>query len=221
MSRGSIENLTAAQINIRSLGWLIPAFDTVTIPNKVHYNKVKAAEGELIAILTSSTIILRDAGSQSIAAGGVGTWIATEWEVGPPGQATGVGKPTYKTAAIFKGVVKKHFKHWFKCSDADSHLESGFQIMKSSHLKALSLTVNKKDPDQTYVIQIYRDPAGTQTLVHDDVVTLPTNARRVIDVTLNLALTADEYGLVIYRKTGTQDKSKFKKVRVEFQFEED
>lgn len=221
MSRGSIENLTVSQINIRSLGWLVPALDTVTIPGGIRYHKIKYAETELGDIINSGAIILRDAVGQTIAAGDVATWIATEWEVGPPGQAIGIGKPTYKSTAIFKGHVKKDLKHWFKNSEDDSHLESGFQIMQASRMKAISVTVNKKDTDQSYAIQLYRDPAGTAVLVHDDVVILPSNSRSVTTIALDLALSVGEYGLVIYRKTGNKDKSRFKKVRVEFQFDVD
>jgi len=221
MSRGSIENLTLSQINIRNLGWLVLALDTVTIPDGVRYHKIKSAEVELEARITNSTVILRDAAGQTIAAGNVATWIATEWEVGPPGQAVGIGKPTYRSTAIFKGHVKKDLKHWFKNSEDDSHLESGFQIMQASHMKAISITVNKADKDQTYAIQLYRDPADTPTLVHDDIVVLPSDSRSATTITLNLALSVGEYGLVIYRKAGNKDKSHFKKVRVEFQFDVD
>lgn len=217
MSYGSIENLLESQINIRKLGWLIQALDTVEIPDEIGHSVMKRAETELQTKVAADTIVIRDSGAQIITSGAIPAWVSETWGVG--GATT--AKASFKSTALFKGEVKKHFKHWFKNSDDDSHLESGFQIMRNSHLKALALTVNKRDNHQTYAIQIYSDPAGTPVLIHDDVVTLTTNTRMVQNVDLNLPLTAGEYGLVIYRKSGTKDKSKFKKVRVEFQFEED
>ena len=221
MAQGTIENLLETQINLRSLGWLIPGLATANIPDEIKYDDIKKAQAELESRITASDITLRDTGAQVIGAGDVQGWIEDTWEVGPPGQVGAAGACSYQLTGRIDGGLYSSYAYWFMFSVPYSvGVERSFHVFKDSHLKRVVLAVDEADNGNTYVVSIYKHPHGTPELIHSEFLTLPTDTKKVISSSLNLALTAGEYGMKMQRKTGSGS-SDFESVRIDFQLEVD
>lgn len=217
MARGTIENLTTEQINIRKMGWLIPALGTVSIPNEIKYAAVKNAEAELQALIDASTIELKDTVPTVIASEDVGTWIAEEWGVGP---GAGSGGNTLTIDVEWKGKVTDG-SGIVALGGEVPHTEAGFIVTQDSNLKSMSIIINAEEDSETYDLRIYTDPTGTPTVFISGKLAITPSAGRQFTVTgLSESLPAGEYGLFLFKTAGGTGSSKFTKGRVVLVIEE-
>lgn len=200
MPAGSVENISGGVLVIKGLGWRMPTGYTEAVDSDTaEQHHWLQAVAELSALVTSTDIEILDQNSNVVPANLVENWVNdVDVTTAPP------SIPLVTYVGSFRQRVPNNGALWMAHNQSVTHTEVGF-IIPGNEGVIRTMFFGSKDPDtsNTYDFRIYSDPAGSPTLVVNNVLVTDLNVRTKTVENLNIILPAGEYGMRLVRVTGS------------------